>query len=335
MLLRVIKSQTHAAMKAERQNGTVGHSSASPVSLNSLQMLLALVVMLQPSACAEPLPADPSADASVARSLRGKYMEAMNSWAVQPGRTLEQMSASPVNAADIAKADAGAGIGTDLAKPPSHFTARVIFNGTFPGPGAVTYRDMVSYWIYGDGHERFTSLVLMRALSSAPAVSSSTVYDSVTMDKEYLETKLDVWKGVPGECLRGEPVQRLVNTSRSFSICRFCPTAWRRWGAFPNTLLTKGSDDTLAIEGAPLDCETYGWTGDFGARHKIWISKRTGLVVKELQQQAGGPTTPYPASAEITIAYDVLLPKQLFGMEPMKHDLFTPPTGCDPQVSDG
>merc|ERR1712004_845638 len=108
----------------------------------------------------------------------------MNSWAVQPGRTLEQMSASHVDAADTAKADTGAGMGNDLAKPPSHFTARVLFNGTFPGPGAVTYRDMVSYWIYGDGQERFTSLVLMRALSSGPAVSS-TVYDSVTMDKEY------------------------------------------------------------------------------------------------------------------------------------------------------
>jgi len=224
--------------------------------------------------------------------------------------------------------------GTEGGKrAPHHFTARVQFNGTFPGPGAPTSRSMTSYWIYGEEHqERLTSMMLSHALSS-PATVSSTVYDSVTMDRQTVETELDVWKRVPGACSRSERVQRLVDSTGNFSICRFCPQSWQAWGNFPSTQLTKGVDEVIAVsvgEGggtANIDCETYEWHGDFGAMHKVWFSKQSGLVVKEVQRQEEGMFL-FAARAEVTIAYDAELPSNLFGSI---GDLFAPPPECSSQ----
>jgi len=291
----------------------------------ALMKLLALavevVLLLQPVVLAEFLSSQQASTKEVVASetvrslLRGRNEHAPETWGVHLSRALSQVLD-----------DSGSG-----KRAPNRFTARVQFNGTFPGPGSATFRSMTSYWIYGEEHqERLTSMLLTRALSSGSTVFS-TVYDSVTSDDQDVETKLDVWKGIPGTCSRTERAQRLVDGTMDFSICRFCPQSWRTW--FPSTKLTKGQDEVVTVsvgEGgatASIDCKTYEWFGDDDAMHKVWFSKQTGLVVKEAQRQEGG-RNPYAAYAEMTIAYDAMLPKELFGSAPTKEELFVLPAGC-------
>merc|ERR1712241_370873 len=107
------------------------------------------------------------------------------------------------------------------------------------------------------------------------------------------------------------------------------------WGqkTFPDTPMTKGSDEALVVsvgeDGGTrtVNCDTYEWTSTFSAMHKVWISQDTGLVIKEVQRQAGGPN-PYPASAEVNIAYDAELPQDMFSVDPSYPDLFAPPAAC-------
>lgn len=82
-----------------------------------------------------------------------------------------------------------------------------------------------------------------------------------------------------------------------------------------------------------VNCSTYEWSGKFDAMHKVWVSKASGLVVKELQRQEGGPN-PYPAAAEVQIAYDVVLPEDMFSdgssspSYPTTPEVFAPPAAC-------
>lgn len=218
-----------------------------------------------------------------------------------------------------------------VASPAGHFTARVQFNGTFPGPGSATYRSMTAYWIHGEEHQdRFTSFVLERSLSSFSKFSSK-VYDSITTDQETMETSIDVWKGAAGNCHKRQRVQRLEQGPGFYSISRFCPSLWHADEVFQARQMWKGGDETISVsvgEGSStenVDCETYEWTGRFGAMHKVWKSKKNGLLVKEVQKQAGGPISSYPASAELTISYDTVLPKSIFRR---KKELFAPPAVC-------
>jgi len=292
-----------------------------------------VLAVLQAAAVAEEAMAIELAAAEPVRSLRGRYAMPTQACGAHMSRALlAQSEAAQRTEAEAEPSASGA------RTPPSHFTARVQFNGTFPGPGSATYRSMTAYWIYGEEHqERFTSLVLMRYLSSGPAIASQ-VYDSITTDTETMETSIDVWKGTTGDCQKQKPVKRLVEASGNYSINRFCPSMFYAAEAFPANMMTKGNDETIAVTvGAGsaaenIECETYGWTGEWDAMHKAWLSKKSGLLVKEVQRQAGGPVGPYSASAELTIAYDAVLPKSIFGMAPVRTELFAPPAACGKEL---
>lgn len=209
---------------------------------------------------------------------------------------------------------------------PEIFTARVQWNSLSPGPGSATYRNITSYWVYDgpSGQERYTSLEFMRGFSSGASAHFAT-YDSVTSPSQCQETTNDMITMMQSCATYSCKIRLFTNYT---SISRFLPYGMSWAGdTFPETPLTYlGDVNITGRNGTVIECQKFGWTGDWGASHEVWIAKvgeLTGLVLREIQTQGGGPN-PYPSSADVTIEYDALLTSSVIGMPSMESTLFNP-----------
>mmetsp|Transcript_136759 Transcript_136759/g.381179 ORF Transcript_136759/g.381179 Transcript_136759/m.381179 type:complete len:348 (-) Transcript_136759:101-1144(-) len=314
-----------------------------------------------PSPAEEYRPPDGSAstfeeDPDVALSLlqkRGRRSEAAQSQNVGEVTSVRTSMAGAVAAVDMSRSRYtaalavlhGAALGAEhtplgsSAGIPNLFTARVVFEATLPGPGRDEYFNLTSFWVR-DGaqkRERYDTLAFTRALSSSPWLSMDKYESTAQIGSVCWEYGREEWGTGTKTCAQYESEDRVFQPGVSTSIRRWVPHALVQklgnsgahhsiWPA--HTLTFLGSEPMMLIGGQSMDCEKYGWQGEFGGSHTVWVSKSHGLVVREEQQDEGGPTNNYPGHAVVELTYDYVIEGYLMRMDPLNVQAFAKPEGC-------